>query len=139
MALRRFEMTSVRQQKPFIAFVILLHFFLFLLSGPGVVHADVEEPFIIGVIEDLSKDSITVRVTQAPSSPRAPGDQVKLLMTKDTTIREIKGRSSKVIPFERLSVGSLVWIMPHTLANQEVEASVVILEQDRSRAPRRMR
>ena len=132
-------MTSVRQQKPFIAFVILLHFFLLLLSGPGVVHADVEEPFIIGVIEDLSKDSITVRVTKVLYSPRALGDQVKLRITKDTTIREIKGRSSKVIPFERLSVGSLVWIMPHTLANQEVEASVVILEQDRSRAPRRMR
>lgn len=131
-------MISVRQQKTFIAFVILLHFFLLLLSGPGVVHADTEEPFV-GVIEDLSKDSITVRVTKVLYSPRALGDQVKLLMTKDTTIREIKGRSSKVIPFERLSVASSVWIMPHTLANEEVEASVVILEQDLPPAPRRTR
>ena len=132
-------MISVRQQKTSMAFVILLHLLLLLLSGPAVVHAGIEEPFIIGVIEDLSKHSITVRVTQVPYSPRGLGDQVTLLITKDTTIREIKGRSSKIIPFERLSVGSLVWIMPHTLANEEVEASVVILEQDRSRATRRTR
>jgi hypothetical protein len=131
-------MISVRQQKTSITFVILLHLFLFLPPGAPVVQADGEEPFI-GVIEDLSKHSITVRVTKVLYSPRALGDQVRLLMTKDTTIREIKGQSSKVIPFERLSVGSLVWISPHTLANEEVEASVVILEHEPSRATRRTR
>ena len=131
-------MISVRQQNTAIAFVILLHVLLLLLSAPAVVQADTEEPFI-GVIEDLSKYSITLRVTEVLYSRRGLGDQVRLLITQDTTIREIKGRSSKVIPFERLSVGSLVWIMPHTLANEEVEASVVILEQDRSRATRRTR
>lgn len=131
-------MISVRQQKTSIAFVILLHVCILLLTGPAVVRADGEEPFI-GVIEDLSKNSITVRVTKVLYSPRALGDQVRLLITQDTTIREIRGRSSKVIPFESLSVASLVEISPHTLANQEVEASVVILEQDRSRATRRRR
>jgi hypothetical protein len=131
-------MISVRQQKISIAFVILLHLFLLLFSGTPVVQADGEEPFV-GVIEDLSKDSITVRVTKVLYSPRALGDQVRLLISKDMTIREIKGQSSKVIPFERLSLGSSIWIKPNTLANQEVEASVVILEQDGSRATRRMR
>jgi hypothetical protein len=131
-------MISVRQQKTSIAFGILLHLFFLLVSGPAVVHADTEEPFV-GVIEDLSKDSITVRVTKVLYSPRAVGDQVRLLITKDTTIREIKGRSSKVIPFERLSVASSVWISPNTLANKEIEASVVILEKDLPPAPRRTR
>ncbi|MGD8513782.1 MAG: hypothetical protein PVG85_07520 [Deltaproteobacteria bacterium] len=131
-------MISVRQQKTSIASIILLHLFLLLLSGPSVVHADGEEPFI-GVIEDLSKDSITVRVTKVLYSPRALGDQARLLISKDMAIREIKGQSSKVIPFEKLSLGSSIWIKPNTLANQDVEASVVIVEHEPSRATRRTR
>jgi len=125
----------MRQQNTAIAFIILLHACISLLLGPAALHADGEEPFV-GVIEDLSKNSITVRVTKALYSPRAIGDQVRLLLRKDMAIREIKGRSSKVIPIERLSLGSSIWIKPNTLANQEVEASVVILEQDGSRATR---
>jgi len=131
-------MISVRRQKASIAFVILLHLFLLLPSATPVVQADGEEPFI-GVIEDLSKDSITVRVTKVLYSRLAPGDQIRLLISKDTTIREIRGQSSKVIPFERLSIASSVWIKPNTLANQDVEASVVIVKHEPSRATRRTR
>jgi hypothetical protein len=118
-------MSSVRQQNKTVALVILVHLFLLLISGSALVHADGEEPFV-GVIEEILSDRITVKVTQARYSERIVGEQVLLLITTDTTMRDA---SRKVIPFERLSVASSVWIKPNTLPNKDVEASIVIEER----------
>ena len=118
-------MIVIRQQNKSVALIILVHLFLLLISGPAVVHADGEEPFV-GVIEQILSDGITVKVTQTRYSERTIGEQVSLLITTDTTIRDA---SRKVIPFERLSVASSVWIKPNTLPNKDVEASIVIVER----------
>lgn len=118
-------MSSVRQQNKTVALVILVHLFLLLISGSALVHADGEEPFV-GVIEEILSDRITVKVTQARYSERIVGEQVSLLVTTDTTIRDA---SRKVISFERLPVASSVWIKPNTLPNKDVEASIVIEER----------
>jgi len=118
-------MIVIRQQNKSVALIILVHLFLLLVSGPAVVQADGEEPFV-GVIEEILSDRITVKVTEARYSARTVGEQVSLLITTDTTMRDA---SRKVIPFERLSVASSVWIKPNTLPNKDVEASIVIEER----------
>ena len=118
-------MSSVRQQNKSVALFILVYLFFLLVSGPAVVHADGEEPFV-GVIEEILSGRITIKVTQAGYSERTVGEQVTLLITTDTTIRDA---SRQIIPFERLSVASSVWIKPNTLPNKDVEASIVIVER----------
>jgi hypothetical protein len=118
-------MSSVRQYNKSVALVILVPLFFLLISGSTLVQADGEEPFV-GVIEEILSDRITVKVTQARYSERTVGEQVSLLITTDTTIRDA---SRKVIPLERLSVAYSVWIKPNTLPNKDVEASIVIEER----------
>jgi hypothetical protein len=118
-------MNSVRQHNKSVALVIWVFLFLLLISGSALVHADGEEPFV-GVIEGILSDRITVKVTEARYSERIVGEQALLLITTGTTIRDA---SRKVIPFERLSVASSVWIKPNTLPNKDVEASIVIEER----------
>lgn len=122
-------MVFLRQQKKSVAIMALFQVFFVLVLGTTLVQADGEEPFV-GVIKKIARDRIIAKVTERCDSVRSVGEEIMLLITKDTTIRN---SSMKVIPLKRLSVGSSVWIKPNTLSNNDVEASILIVEKRRAR------
>jgi hypothetical protein len=111
-------------KKMSIAFVVLLQVFFLLVSGETVVRADGEEPFV-GTINMIDAGTITVKVVDRALSAWATGDVVTLLITKDTRIVQLINNRLQAVPFERLTVDSLVRIKPHTLPNNDVEAGTV--------------
>ena len=111
------------------AFVAVLHMLVVLLLGTVLVQADGEEPFV-GKIKSIAVNSMVIELTENKGSLRTAGDEVTLLVGKDTTIRN---EARRIIPFKRLKVGSLVWIKPNTLSNKDVKACIVIVEKRRAR------
>lgn len=122
-------MLFLRQQRRSVAITALFYVCFVLVSGTALVQADGEEPFV-GVIEKISGDTITIRVTEENQSALSVGDEVTLFITKDTTIRD---ESLDIVPFKRLFVGSSVRVKPNTLPNKDVEASILIVEKRRAR------
>lgn len=123
-------MVFLRQQRRSVAITALFYVFFVLVSGTALVQADGEEPFV-GVIKKIARDRIIAKVTERCDSGLSVGEEIVLFITNDTTI--LSNKSMKVIPLKRLSVGSSVWIKPDTLPNNNVEASILIVEKRRAR------
>lgn len=116
-------MDSMREQKTLVAFVAIFQVLFLLVSGTALVQADGEELFL-GKIKKMAADRIVVEVMRNNPAGRTVGEKMTLLMGEHTKIRD---SSQNLIPFKRLSVGSVVWIRPHTRPNNDVEAVIIYL------------
>ena len=117
------NMMSIRQHIKSLIIVGVCHVFFLLASGTALVQADGEELFL-GKIKKMPADSIVVEVMRNNPAGRTVGEKMTLLMGEHTKIMDT---SRNLIPFKRLSVGSVVWIRPHTRSNNDVDAVVIYL------------
>jgi len=97
--------------------------FIILVSDLTLVQADGEELFL-GKIKKMAADRIVVEVMRNNPAGRTVGEKMTLLMGEHTKIRD---SSRNLIPFKRLSVGSVVRIRPITRPNNDVEAGIIYL------------
>ena len=97
------------------------------LAATPMVHADGEEAFV-GVIQGIATGKMTINITDPGDSSRSLGKEIDVLITRNTIVRDA---SLETISFRRLSVGTAVRIQPNTLSNNDIEASIVIVDKRR--------
>jgi hypothetical protein len=116
-------MIAIRQHIKSRVVVGIFQILFLLASGTALVQADGEELFL-GKIKTMAEDSLVVEVMRNNPDGRTVGEKMTLLMGEQTKIRDA---SRNLIPFKRLSVGSVAWIRPHTRPNNDVEAVIIYL------------
>lgn len=117
------KMVSARHTIKPLALVVAFQLFILFVLNIGYVQADGEELFL-GKIKKMAADSLVVEVMRNNPDGRTVGEKMTLLTGEHTKIMDT---SRNVISFKRLSVDSVVWIRPHTLPNNDVEAVVIYL------------
>lgn len=100
-----------------------MFFALFLCVSSA--QADGEEPFI-GVIQEITVNTIMVEVTKKNYSTYKTGEKVVLHLKENTRIVLKDDKLLKPVSRNWLSVGSLVRVKPNTLL-QRVEADTVVI------------
>jgi len=119
MLLRRFQKRSMI----FIDMFVCI-FFVLCLWIPAA-QADGEEPFI-GVIQEITTDTILVEVTQQAYSTYEIGEQVVLYVSENTRIVVDDPVRLKPVSKDLFSTGTLVEVKPNTLSDK-VEADTVLI------------
>jgi hypothetical protein len=116
-------MIAIRQHIKSLIIVGVCHVFFLLASGTALVQADGEELFL-GKIKKMAADRIVVEVMRNNAAGRTAGEKITVLMRENPRIID---KSRNLIPFKRLSVGSVVRIRPITHPNNDVEAGIIYL------------